>query len=167
MLQTLLASIDSAGAIVAADALHCQRDTAEAIVGAGGHYIFTVRANQPKLRKQLKELPWKHIPMLDTSIEQGHGRTAKRILKATAIASGILFQHGQWRYGARASISSPTTACSVGCGGSWKRNRDRAGATAMMKDTKETPVVNYGSRPTADASYGASFRPYSRSIDTT
>ncbi|HTQ19357.1 ISAs1 family transposase [Mycobacterium sp.] len=91
MLRTLLGSIDITGAVITADALHCQRDTAEAIVGAGGHYIFTVKANQPKLRKQLKELPWKQIPILDTSIEHGHGRTAKRILKATAIASGILF----------------------------------------------------------------------------
>jgi predicted transposase YbfD/YdcC len=91
MLRTLLSSIDITGAVITADALHCQRDTAEAIVGAGGHYIFTVKANQPKLRKQLKELPWKQIPILDTSIEHGHGRTAKRTLKATAIASGILF----------------------------------------------------------------------------
>ncbi|MGB9306685.1 MAG: ISAs1 family transposase [Mycobacterium sp.] len=91
MLRTLLGSIDITGAVITADALHCQRDTAEAIVGAGGHYIFTVKANQPKLRKQLKELPWKQIPILDTSIEHGHGRTAKRTLKATAIASGILF----------------------------------------------------------------------------
>jgi predicted transposase YbfD/YdcC len=91
MLRTLLGSFDITGAVITADALHCQRDTAEAIVGAGGHYIFTVKANQPKLRKQLKELPWKQIPILDTSIEHGHGRTTKRILKATAIASGILF----------------------------------------------------------------------------
>ncbi len=91
MLRTLLGSIDITGAVITADALHCPRDTAEAIVGAGGHYIFTVKANQPKLRKQLKELPWKQIPILDTSIEHGHGRTTKRTLKATAIAAGILF----------------------------------------------------------------------------
>ena len=91
MLRTLLASIDITGAVITAAALPCQRDTAAALGGAGGHCIFTVKANQPKLRKQLKELPWKQIPILDTRIEHGHGRTAKRILKATAIASGILF----------------------------------------------------------------------------
>lgn len=93
MLGMLLGRIDITGAVITADALHCQRDTAEAIVAAGGHYILTVKANQPKLRKQLKELPWKQIPILDTAIEHGHGRTAKRVLKATAIASGILFPH--------------------------------------------------------------------------
>lgn len=89
LLTSLLETIDITGAIITADALHCQRGTADYIAGRGGHYIFTVKDNQPTLRKQLKELPWKHIPVLDTSIERGHGRTTKRVLKATEIASGI------------------------------------------------------------------------------
>jgi predicted transposase YbfD/YdcC len=93
MLRTLLDDIDITDAVITADALHCQRDTAEAIVGRGGHYILTVKANQPKLRKTLKELPWKHIPVLDETTEHGHGRTAKRILKACEISGGIGFPH--------------------------------------------------------------------------
>ena len=65
MLRTLLGTIDIAGAVITADALHCRRDTAKTIVAAGGHYILTVKANQPTLRKTLKELPWKQIPILD------------------------------------------------------------------------------------------------------
>lgn len=91
LLTKLLDTIDIAGAIITADALHCQRGTAEYITGRGGHYIFTVKDNQRTLRKQLKDLPWKQIPVLDTSIEHGHGRTAKRVLKATEIAEGIAF----------------------------------------------------------------------------
>jgi hypothetical protein len=34
-------------------------------LGAGAHYIFTVKDNQPKLREQLKSLAWKQIPILD------------------------------------------------------------------------------------------------------
>lgn len=93
MLRQLLATLDIAGAVITADALHCQRDTAEAIVAAGGHYILTVKANQPSLHSELKTLPWKHIPVLDRSTEHGHGRTAKRILKACEITSGIGFPH--------------------------------------------------------------------------
>lgn len=93
MLRTLLDTLDIAGAVVTADALHCQRDTAEAIVDAGGHYILTVKDNQPTLRRQLKELPWKQIPVADRSVEHGHGRTAKRMLKAAEIAGGIGFPH--------------------------------------------------------------------------
>jgi predicted transposase YbfD/YdcC len=93
LLTKLLDTIDITGAVITADALHCQRGTAEHIVGRGGHYIFTVKDNQRKLRKQLKDLPWKQIPVLDSSIEHGHGRTAKRVLKATEIAAGIAFPH--------------------------------------------------------------------------
>ena len=91
LLRTLLDTMDIADVVVTADALHCQRGTAEYITGRGGHYIFTVKDNQPKLRKQLKGLPWKQIPILHTRTESGHGRIEKRVLKATEIAEGILF----------------------------------------------------------------------------
>ena len=93
LLTKLLDTMDIAEAVITADALHTQRGTAEYIVGRGGHYIFTVKNNQPKLRRQLKDLPWKQVPVLDTSIEHGHGRTEKRSLRATEIVDGILFPH--------------------------------------------------------------------------
>lgn len=92
-LRELLDTLDLAGAVITADALHCQRATAQTIIDRGGHYIFTVKDNQPKLREQLKTLPWKQIPILDSTVEQGHGRTEKRSLKATEIAAGIPFPH--------------------------------------------------------------------------
>lgn len=92
LLRTLLDTIDDiTGAVITADALHCQRDTATYITGRGGHYIFTVKNNQPSLRKRLKGLPWRQIPVLDTSTEHGHGRTSTRSLKATEITQGIGF----------------------------------------------------------------------------
>jgi predicted transposase YbfD/YdcC len=92
MLTTLLDTItDITGAVITADALHCQRDTATYITSRGAHYIFTVKNNQPNLRKRLKALPWKQIPVLDTSTEHGHGRTSKRSLKATEITKGVGF----------------------------------------------------------------------------
>ena len=93
VLRSLLNTLDITDAVITADALHCQRDTAEAIVAGGGHYILTVKANQPRLRKQLKELPWKQIPVADRSTENGHGRHSARVLKATEIATGIGFPH--------------------------------------------------------------------------
>lgn len=92
MLTKLLDTIpDVAGAVITADALHCQRDTAEYITGRGAHYILTVKDNQPTLRKKLKSLPWKQIPVLDRKTEHGHGRTTTRTLKAAEIAEGIGF----------------------------------------------------------------------------
>jgi predicted transposase YbfD/YdcC len=91
MLSGLLKVLDIEGAVVTADAMHCQRETAQTIRERGGHYILTVKDNQPTLRKRVKALPWKDIPVLAVSREHGHGRQDTRTLKATELASGIGF----------------------------------------------------------------------------
>lgn len=90
-LRALLAALDIADAVITADAAHCCRETAETIIAAGGHYILTVKSNQPRLRKCLKSLPWSAIPQAAVSTESGHGRRERRMLKATAIDGGIGF----------------------------------------------------------------------------
>lgn len=90
-LRKLLATLDIADAVVTADAAHCCRETAETITTAGGHYILTVKKNQPLLRARLKTLPWKHVPVADVSTDTGHGRRERRTLKVTAIDAGIGF----------------------------------------------------------------------------
>ena len=40
--------------VVTADALHCRRDTAEAIIARKGDYVLAVKANQPKLLEAAK-----------------------------------------------------------------------------------------------------------------
>jgi hypothetical protein len=62
------------------------RNTVIALLRLDGHTNIAAA-----LRKRLKNLPWKQIPVLDTSTEHGHGRTAKRVLRATEIAEGIGF----------------------------------------------------------------------------
>lgn len=42
--------LDLAGAIVTADALHCHRAMAEAILARGGDYLLALKANRPALR---------------------------------------------------------------------------------------------------------------------
>lgn len=54
MLAGLLRVLDIEGVIVTADAMHCQRDTAQTIRDHGGHYILTVKDNQPTPRKRVK-----------------------------------------------------------------------------------------------------------------
>ena len=93
VLTRLLDTMDIAGAVITADALHCQRGTAQYIVSRKAHYILTVKDNQRNLRKQLKALPWTLIPVLSTDREHSHGRTATRTLKATEITAGIGFPH--------------------------------------------------------------------------
>ena len=60
--RTLLGHLELDGAVVTLDAMHTQTDTATTITGAGGDYVFTVKANMPTLHQKLKKLPWKDMP---------------------------------------------------------------------------------------------------------
>jgi len=46
-----LDSMDFTDAVVSADAMHCQRETANHITDRGGHYVLTVKANQCATRR--------------------------------------------------------------------------------------------------------------------
>lgn len=50
----MLALFDLKGAIVTADALHCHRAMAEAVVAANGDYALGVKANQPVLLREAR-----------------------------------------------------------------------------------------------------------------
>jgi predicted transposase YbfD/YdcC len=71
---------DLAGVLVTADALHCQRAHADFLATHGGHYLFTVKGNQPLLRQALRGLPWAHAPGLRRR-GTGHGRAESRSIK--------------------------------------------------------------------------------------
>jgi Transposase DDE domain len=71
---------DLTGALVTADALHCQRGHADFLVARGGHYLFTVKANQPTVRMALRRLPWAAAPG-SRRRGRGHGRTESRSIK--------------------------------------------------------------------------------------
>jgi len=43
--RDVLACFDLTGVVVSVDAMHTQTDTATAITGAGGDYVFTVKGN--------------------------------------------------------------------------------------------------------------------------
>jgi len=60
-LRTLLEVFDLVGAVITADAMHTQTTTAAYITGRGGHYVFTVKANQHALFARCKALPWADI----------------------------------------------------------------------------------------------------------
>lgn len=54
--QQALALLRLEGCIVTADALHCRRDTAQAILDTGADYALALKANQPKLLAQAQAL---------------------------------------------------------------------------------------------------------------
>ncbi|MCT9010367.1 ISAs1 family transposase [Streptomyces rhizosphaerihabitans] len=81
------------GVVVTADAMYTQRAHAEHVITAGGHYLLVVKGNQKKLRKQLRRLPWRHIPLQARTTSAGHGRREVRCLKACTVRPGLLFPH--------------------------------------------------------------------------
>jgi hypothetical protein len=83
------------GVIVTADALHTQRAHVDYLSGRGAHYLFTVKANQPTLLRQLRALPWADVPVADQTSNTGHGRNETRTVKMTTVAAGLSFPHAR------------------------------------------------------------------------
>jgi hypothetical protein len=67
----LLALLDLDGRIVTADAMHCQKATAQAILERGGHYCLALKRNQPALYDDVR-------PRLAPSADLGGRRGAAR-----------------------------------------------------------------------------------------
>ena len=88
--ELLKAFTGVAGAVFTIDAMHTQSDTAQAILARQADYVMTVKANMPTLYRQLKKLPWARIPAV-SSVSTGHGRRARRTIKAALAPAWIGF----------------------------------------------------------------------------
>jgi predicted transposase YbfD/YdcC len=56
-----LTGLDLSGVVITADALHTQREHVDYLHARGAHWVLTVKGNQPRLRRQLAELPWHEV----------------------------------------------------------------------------------------------------------
>jgi len=70
--------------------MHTQTDTATTITGAGGDYVFTVKANMPTLHHKLKTLPWKDMPA-HTARTAERGRRVTRTINVADVPDWIDF----------------------------------------------------------------------------
>lgn len=98
----LLDYIDLRHKVVIGDAIHTQRQLSIQIGKAGGHYIWTVKANQPQLLQDLQDwfdtrvdlLPGMGCPPKDfrsaTVTTKGHGRLEVRTLTASSQLNDFL-----------------------------------------------------------------------------
>jgi predicted transposase YbfD/YdcC len=76
---TLLDQLDLHDVSVTAEALHTQRGHADCLHGRGGHYLMTIKANQPRLLAQVRALPWAQIGVAARERARGHGHGHGRI----------------------------------------------------------------------------------------
>jgi len=91
-LRTLLEAFDLVNAVITADAMHTQTGTATYIRSRGGHYVLTVKSNQPGLFRRCKSLPWAQIRSTST-LDTGHGRRVRRTIKVAAAPQLLDFPH--------------------------------------------------------------------------
>lgn len=85
--------LDLHGHVITTDAMHTQTDHAGQITARGAHYILVVKGNQRKLRRRLRRLPWREVPLQHRTRERVHGRGEIRHLKVCTVRPGLLFPH--------------------------------------------------------------------------
>lgn len=91
--EPLLDTIDLAGVVVTADALHTQRSHATYLVEKRrADYLLIVKANQPNLFTQLDSLDW-DTPSMHTNENKGHGRLERRTIRVQPAPENIDFPH--------------------------------------------------------------------------
>jgi predicted transposase YbfD/YdcC len=90
----LLAGVDLAGAVVLADALHTQRETARFLVQEKhAEYLFIVKENQPGLFAAIDALPWEDTTIAHTDRDRGHGRDETRTIQVLPAPEDLPFPH--------------------------------------------------------------------------
>ena len=98
-------ALDLRGKIVTGDALLAQRELSTVIVEKGGHYIWTIKKNQPQTRQDIQALfePESCTPgfspchkdfRTSRTVGKAHGRLEKRSLTA----SSMLSEYVDWPY---------------------------------------------------------------------
>jgi len=93
-LRPLLENVDITGALVTADALHCQDDHARFIVEEkNAEYLLQVKENRPKLLEAIKAIPAEDFSKEYETTDRGHGRTEHRYYKVADAPEGLPFPH--------------------------------------------------------------------------
>jgi predicted transposase YbfD/YdcC len=98
MIIPLLDGLDLDGAVVTADALHCQRATADYVHGRGADFAFPVKDNQPGLFDALDALPWRDVPVAHAAAGRGHGRIETRTIQVLPAPGDLPFPHVSQAY---------------------------------------------------------------------
>lgn len=91
----LIGQLDITDRVVTADAMHTQKNAALLVAGKGGHYIFGVKQNQPKLWDAAVEAGNSidiNRPGFETST-RGHGRIDRHRVWSVSVPATTSFPH--------------------------------------------------------------------------
>jgi predicted transposase YbfD/YdcC len=98
MIIPLLDGLDLAGTVMSADALHCQRATADYLHRRGADFILPAKDNQPGLFDALDVLPWHDAPVTHATTDRGHGRIETRTIQVMDAPGDLPFPHVSQAY---------------------------------------------------------------------
>lgn len=76
--QELIEMLDLKGAVVTADAMHCQTETAKMIIDKEADYILIVKGNQPTLQDALHDAIVKAMETSDPKVRRCHKKEINR-----------------------------------------------------------------------------------------
>ena len=76
--RELVAMLNVEGAVVVADALHCNPKSADAVIEAGADYLFVVKDNQKNLKEDIEFYFHTHTATSHTTKEKNGGRLETR-----------------------------------------------------------------------------------------
>lgn len=98
--QELLQMLNIEGQMIVADALNCQKETAEIVVDKGGYYLFCVKDNHPKLRADIENFLQDNLDNSDVvkssaTFEESRDRLEERSAYVTLNMDNIQ-QKGDW-----------------------------------------------------------------------
>ena len=99
-LRELIEMLDIRGITITADALHCQRETCELIVGEGGDYCLQLKGNQGDMLADVQAfVEDQNIDFIDEykSTEAEHGRIEERSYRIYDIPEYLVDRH-DWPY---------------------------------------------------------------------
>jgi predicted transposase YbfD/YdcC len=91
----LLDTLDIAGVVVTADALHTVRAHARHLHRRGAFHVFTVKENTPALHEKINAVDWEKIPVGWVEEDKAHGREERRVIKTAPAPAGLGFPHAK------------------------------------------------------------------------
>ena len=95
-LPELLALLALEGRIVTADAMHCQKATAQAILDRGGDYVLALKGNQPALYEDVRlwlDDPATIVDDCAATVDGDHGRIETRQARVVQAAAWLTEVH--------------------------------------------------------------------------
>ncbi len=127
--RALLQCLDLTGQLVTADALHCQRETAQLILARGGDYLFRLKGNRPALHDMLAD----YFALPETLAELADAETTDADHGRIEVRRGWVSHDLSWLAGPKTACGEPVLLPGLACLGMIEATVTRNGKTTTTR----------------------------------